>query len=206
MLKLDPQDRRLDRIEPAVESDFGVMVVAGVAVDSQAAQLLAEVRVIGGQHAAVTRTTEVFGRKETETADRPEHSRSATAIFGPDRLAGIFDDRNTVAHGDPPQPFHVGTKAEKMHRHDRFCTGSDRRLDRFGIDVERLGIDIHKDRFRTEPADRTGGREKRERAGDDFVTGTDSKRHQGQDQCIGPGRSRSLSVNRNTSRPGFRVG
>ena len=55
------------------------------------------------------------------------------------------------------------------------------------IEVEVDGVDVGEHRLCADAVDGAGGREERERRGDDFVAGADVEGHQGEDQCIGAG-------------------
>src|SRR5207253_9329785 len=65
--ELDPEDRRLDLVEAAVEADLVVQVAAPAAVRAQHAQPLADRGVGRRHHAAVAGAAQVLGRVEAET-------------------------------------------------------------------------------------------------------------------------------------------
>src|SRR5262249_50631063 len=68
-------------------------------------------------------------------------------------------------------------------------TGGYFRFDLLWIDVERLRLDVGKDRYRTQPGDDARSREEGIRRCDDFITGFHSDRHECDEQRIGPRRN-----------------
>ena len=87
LAELHPQHGRLEGIEPAVETDFDMLISARIPMHSQTTQPGVEARVIGRQHPAITRSAEVFGREETEAGNRTEDSGAAIVVLGPDGLS-----------------------------------------------------------------------------------------------------------------------
>src|SRR5438552_17189629 len=86
--QLDAQDRGLDLVEAAVETDRLVAVLRGRAVDAQAAKLLGARRIVGGDRAAVARGAEVLRRKEREATKVAECAGGTAAQRRADRLRG----------------------------------------------------------------------------------------------------------------------
>ena len=84
--------------------------------------------VVGRQHAAVAVAAEVLGRIEAEAADVAERAGAATAILRADRLAGVFDHRQSRASAPcASSGVHVGALAVQMDGNDRLGLRRDER-------------------------------------------------------------------------------
>src|SRR4030095_601793 len=95
--KLDAQNSGLNCVEPEVApQDLGVVPLLK-AVIPQHPQPLREFRIIGGNHPAITGSSEVLGGIEAETARISESSGTLSANFGANGLRGIFDYRQLVS-------------------------------------------------------------------------------------------------------------
>ena len=187
MRQLDVEHGGLDRIEAAVQADDLVIVARLHAVRAQQFQLGGQIVAIGRQQSAVSHAAEIFGGIETEAADVAQRAGVAAGVFGADRLAGIFDDRQIVLGGDAADFVHRGALAEQMHRQDGFGALPDERFDFVGIEIERARLDIDEDRLGAQARDGAGGGEERVAGADDFVAAADFQGHQRQKQGIAAG-------------------
>src|SRR5215213_95837 len=124
--KLHIQYGRLQLIEPAVDSDFLVLVFVRSAVRAQSPQTRVNVVVIGGKNPTITRATEVLGRIKTETSDHAHRARAASFVSRANRLSRILDHRNPMTPPELKQRIHRRTLAVNMHRHDDFGSRRDR--------------------------------------------------------------------------------
>jgi hypothetical protein len=166
-----------------------MIVLTGFAVHAQPPDAGREGCIVGGQKAAVAGASQVFGWEETEAADRSQDTGAPFLIFGADRLAGVFDDRNAGRRGEPLDRFHFGALAEQVNGHNGLGPRRNRGGHRLRIEIEARRLDITKDGRRPQPVNRTGRGEEAIRAGDDFVARSDVECHQGQQQRIGPRRT-----------------
>ena len=89
--------------------------------------------------------------------------------------------------GQTAQRAHIGHLPVEVNRDDRAGTGSDLRLNVFGIHVERDRVDIGEDGGRAQAGHATGGRKKGERGDDHFVARPDFCRHQREEKRIASG-------------------
>src|SRR3989338_1998952 len=101
-------------------------------------------------------------------------SRAKRAYFFPlkfcaMRLAGVFNDEQIMSLGYFYNLVHLTTLPEEMHREDSLSFGSDGSLNKMGINVKCLFIDINKHRISTTHTDGIGSGNKGERCGDDLI-------------------------------------
>ena len=106
--QLDPQDRRLDRVEPAVDADQLVVVPRLHAVDAEQLERFGDVVAGRRQEAAVADPAEVLGGIEAEATQVAETSRGPPLVGSADGLGGILN------HNEP---------ARACHRHNRLHVG-----------------------------------------------------------------------------------
>ena len=105
----------------------------------------------------------LLGKNEKQP-DRAHRSGRLSLVGRADRLRGIFDDRHAAPRRAVVEDrVHVGALPVEMDGDDRARARRDRRVDRGGIDVVGLGIDVDEPRRRARRDDRAGGREERER-------------------------------------------
>ena len=149
----------------------------GPALVAQAENVLEDVIVVGRDDATLARGHLLVGI-EREDRRRPVGADLATLTDRAECLGPILDDREPVALGDRGDRLDVAGLAEDVHRDDRLGAWRDRRLERRRIDVERDRIDIGKGDVSAGVQRAVGRRDKRERRGDDLVTGTDPGAHQ----------------------------
>ena len=187
VLQLDTQHRRLQGIEPAVESDVVVMVIRAASMHPQREKQFAEVPVIRHDQPAVTHASEVFGREKAEAPRIPEGSGFPTVPAGADGLAGVFNDLEAASIGHLHDGLHVGALPEKMDGNDGLCARRDLPLKLFRIHRKGIGKDVHEHRHRVQTRDAACRGKEGKRHGNDFIAGIHTRRHQGQQQGVASG-------------------
>ena len=105
-------------------------------------------------------------------------------IFRADRLGGVFHQRDAARPGDLGQGHGVDGLAEQVYGDDGLRGRSDQRRHVLRIDIERLRIDVGKNRPGAKPRDRAGRGEERETRQDHLVAGGNVQGHQGQQQGV----------------------
>ena len=141
----------------ALAKDFGPLVNLGVARDHRAAasrgQQLAAAK---AQHADVT----------PRTSRAPAHYRA-------DRLARVFDNRQTVLSSQLHDARHVGQPAVQVRDDDGPRVLADRRGQLVKIEQPAVGLDVHQHRRRAGGFDRAEVAGKVVAGQDHFVAGAD---------------------------------
>ena len=145
---------------------------------------LCERVVIREARTAVAVPAERFRRKEARAADRPERPGCAPAVRRTEALRGILDDRHAASRRDLGNRVIVSALTEQIHGHDRLRLVRERRLDQRRIDIERARIDVDEYGRRAGERDHPGRRNERERRRHHLVAGTDTERHQRDEQRI----------------------
>ena len=169
--KLRPEDRRLDLVEPRVPALPLGVVAAVPAVLAQLPEAPGDLRVVGGDGAAVAVGTEVLrgierkGSRSAEAAGRPALEARAVA------LSAVFDDERSLARRERAEPVEIGDAAVEM---DRQQEPGLRRRDAGGercVERERFRVGVGEDRFRAGHA--SAGQRRRAGVGreDDVVSG-----------------------------------
>ena len=102
-----------------------------------------EAVVVRGDEAALARG-HVLGAVQAERGVA-EAARTPAAVERAVRLAGILDDRETVAIRDRLDRVHVGDHAEQAHRADRSGSRSDGGFDSAGVHEVRVRLDVDED-------------------------------------------------------------
>ena len=184
MAKLDPQDCRLKRIEPAVHPQDLVIIADAGTVRRNHAHPVGESGIVGDDHPSVAEASETLAREEADTPCSAETAELSSFVRCPHRLGSILDHRDAMFFPDSKDRIHVRRLSVEMNGDDRLCPGCDRRLDPGGIDVEGGGIDIDIDRLCPQDADRLRGRHKRERRRNHLISRTDAECHHGDLQGI----------------------
>src|SRR5947209_5565716 len=123
--QLDLQDCRLESIEPAVEPDLGVAVVAGSTVVTQSFDPLGDRGTVGSDRSAVAIGPEVLRRIKRETCDIAERPGSDPLIFCSVRLGRVFYYIEPAPPCDVLDWTHVSRLAEEVDCDDRSCTTRD---------------------------------------------------------------------------------
>ena len=93
-------------------------------------------------------------------------------------MRGIFDQHEMVKVRNPLERIHVGRLPGEVHRNDGARAGRDRGLDRAGIEVEGIEVDVREHRNRIRFHHRGRGGQKRVRRHDDLVFGLNAGREQ----------------------------
>ena len=183
--QLDVQHRRLHGIETAVVAEGRVQIAARHAMHRQLPHRLGHGGIAAGHGATVAGGAEVLGGEEAEAARIAPAAHRLPGPLGTGGLGAILDHPQAVAAGDGADPLHVHRAAEQMHRHQGTGGGCDRRLDLIQIDQIGVRVHVHEHGRGAHGADRLGGGEEAEGAGDHLVAGADAQGPQRQDQGIG---------------------
>src|SRR5581483_11649045 len=125
---------------------------------------------------AVAVSTQIFRGIKTQTTDFPERADTLSVIGRTDRLGRIFDDVQIVSAGEFENRLHVSRLPVKMDRDDGTRAFGDERLELCGIEREGGGINVGKNRRRTEQAHDISGSDVSERGNDDLIAATNAAR------------------------------
>src|SRR6267378_701242 len=150
MAQFHPEDRSLKGIEAAVQAQDFVLVLGAAAVKPQQLETICQLRVVRAHHAAVTGTTKVFGRKETETSEVADVAGEPAVIVSADCLRCVFNHGETVGLRNRGDLVHKGGPAEQVDRDDRLRAKSDRWFNLAWVQVVGVGIDVDKNRSCTQ--------------------------------------------------------
>lgn len=206
ILKLDTKQGCLECIQAGIVPGHLVVVFFAGSVDAEHGCLLGEAVVVGGDHAPVAVSSQVFGRKKRKGSRHADSTGvppvqgpaplrmarilatgAGSVIGGTERLRAVLDNQEVVPVCDLHDPRHGSRLSKQMDRHDGFGPWGNCRLDAVGIDVKVAGFDIHKDRGSAAHFDRFGGSEKGEGRGDDLVALPHPGGTQGDEQGVGAG-------------------
>ena len=154
VLQLYPQHCGLDGIKPEVATEDLVVVFRAVAVVAKQPGPVGQLQVIGGDHAAVAKSSQVLRWEEAETAHVADGPRSLASILGPNGLRGVFNDHQLVVDRNNGPGF--------------VCDGS---FDTGGVYVVGPGVNVNEDRPGSQPGYRSGCGEKGIGRGDHFIAG-----------------------------------
>src|SRR5580692_6113256 len=125
MAELYMQKSCLHRIQTAIVAFDVVVVFLGLAVIPQHADLCRNGWIVSRGSPRFPACTEILPWVEAECCGPADGSSLDPAvqllrkIFGPMRLAGIFDDGKPKLVGEPQNRIHVGHLAVQMNRYDR---------------------------------------------------------------------------------------
>ena len=166
ILQLHPQQRGLHFVESRVASLEQVAILYVGAVVAQRRDPLRQRAVVGHHRAAVAQRAKILGGEKTEGRRVAERTRLAADAHRTMRLCRVFDQQQFVPRRQRRQRRHVRQLAIQVHRHDRACARSDRRLDAGRIQVETCGVGFHRHRHQPVLANR-------QKAGDEGIAGQD---------------------------------
>jgi hypothetical protein len=107
--------------------------------------------------------------------------------LGSERLGAVFQNEQPVSVRDLSEAAHVRRVPEQMDGKDPARSRGDALLDEGRVQVECLGVDVDEDGSGPHAVDRLGGRDERERGGDDLVPGLDAERLKPQYESVGAG-------------------
>src|SRR6202020_2485477 len=80
--ELDPQQRRLQAVQPLVVADHGVLALAALAEVAQLSDASRQLRVAGADRAPVPQRAEVLARVERERSRVAERARAPALVCG----------------------------------------------------------------------------------------------------------------------------
>jgi hypothetical protein len=184
--QLDPENRRLNLIQTAVDPlDLG-QAASIETVKTKASHARGQLRIVGDAEAPVAKRAEVLGRIEGEAPDRAERAHVTPGDARAMGLGAVLDDRQPVASGDRLNRLDVGGTAVQVHRQDRSRARAETGFDLGGVDQHGAMVDIDQSRSGAHFPDRADGC--RGRVGDrnHFVARTDVQRAERNHNRIGP--------------------
>src|SRR5215472_7008415 len=94
--QLDLQNCGLKSIQAAVDAEHLVLILNWSSMNAQRFEPDRQVGAICRDEPAISGSPQVFGRKEAETASRPQRARGLAAIRGSQGLGGILDHSRTA--------------------------------------------------------------------------------------------------------------
>ena len=120
------------------------------------------------EYAAAFRRIQHLGGMETGAGHVAAFHDAAAFVPDSHRVGGVVDDGDAVPFGNGIDGLYLAGVSEDMYRHDGHGVAGDLLLDLFRVDVERLRIDVDKDRCAVLPHDGAYGRDEGEGRRDDF--------------------------------------
>ena len=129
--------------------------------------------VVGDDHSALAGRDLLVGI-EAENSGAAEGADGAAGELAAETLAGVFDEDQFVFLGDLLDLDHPDGISKCFDGDDRLGPGRNRGGGFVGIQIERLRINISKDRRRADVQNAIGGCDETERRGDDFIPGLDA--------------------------------
>src|ERR1700733_3382595 len=175
--ELDQQNRRLQGVQPAVPTNFIMVVTVAHSMHTQEADAFCDGLYPGGDHAGLAGGTEVLGGVKAESRSVPQGTRPAPIPGGPERLRRVFDQEQVMVLFQQLEAVPVGGLAIEVNGQDRSNAGCGPQacFGRRGIQVEGLRIDTRKQRLGSGAQNGADGREKAECCGDNRVAGADAR-------------------------------
>ena len=172
--QLHAQDRRLQLVQARVVADPLVADLVVGAVEAERAGRLCDLRVRGGDDAAVAERPEVLGGEEGEGGRGSERAGAPVGAAGAGRLGGVLEHRD-------PECLDLGDRGdvpEQVHGDDGLRAGAEHGLHRLGRDAVRVGVDVAEHRRRAGRGDRLRGGVEGEGGDDHLVAGPHAHRPQ----------------------------
>jgi hypothetical protein len=170
--QLRPEDGRLQRVEAAVDPDH-VVDPLDPAVGPEPSDASGPLLRGAQHHAAVTPSAEVLRRVKRQASEVAEGPCRLSAPRGVDGLGDVLDDRPSALARLRDDGLDARHAAEQVDREHGARARRGDALDALGVEVEPVRLEVDEARDGTGPRDRPGGREIRERRGDDLVPGAD---------------------------------
>jgi hypothetical protein len=170
----------------------GGQTLGGLGVDA----VVAKARGPRGEAAVVRRDQAPFTRgdvlhgMEAEGGEIGLAAHGMPGHLGTQRMGGVLDDGEAARAAQRGEGLHVAGMAGEVHAHHGAGARPDARGHGLGIDVERVGPHVGKDRDATLIEDRVGGGRERQGRDDDLVARPDSRGEDGGVQGGGAGRHR----------------
>ena len=184
MRQLDAQDGGLQRVEPAVVALHLVDVLHPRAVVAQHAEAVGQLRVVGGDGAAVAQGAQVLAGIEAPGHGIAVRAQALALVARAVRLRAVFQHAQAVLAGNGQNCVHIGGLTVEMHRQDDFGARGDGGLDARRVDVVGALVRLHRHRRRAALADGQPGGDVGVAGHDDFVARPDVHGAQGQVQRI----------------------
>ena len=149
MREFDAQQRGLQLVEPRIEAFEFVVVLGARAVVAPGPELVGQLRVVGGDGAAVAQRAQVFAGVKTEARRVAQIAGTSAFVARPVRLRGVFDDFEVMLARDGVNGVHVGRLPIQMYGDDGAGARRDGRRKARWIQVVSGGQRLHRHRFGT---------------------------------------------------------
>ena len=111
VLELDGEDGALETVHAGVPADLVVVVAAAHSVLAQHAGALGDFIGVGGDHASIACSAEIFGGIKTEGGGIAERTRMHALPFCAPGLRGIFDELEVALFCDTGKGGEIGALA-----------------------------------------------------------------------------------------------
>ena len=181
----------LQRIQTTVQSNFVVKIGLRRSVNPEAFQTMSGIRVVGGDHPAVTIPAKIFSREERKAADiSPRSGSMNNPIHYPmcgKSLSAVFNRCNALFLQLRQHFFQTAHLPEKMHGKNGFCFMRDLLQYLIGTKVVSILLYIDKHRSSSHARNTTGRSKETEGCRYYFVPFAHAKSHQRQQQGIRTG-------------------
>src|SRR5271166_4177807 len=118
-VELDPEDRRLDRIETRVDANPGTNIAITPAILANFTQRAGERGVAGYGHTAIPERSQILCRVEAEAGNVANRARRPPAPLRAMALRAILDQTQAVPAGDLGKSGQIGRLTIEMHRQHR---------------------------------------------------------------------------------------
>ncbi len=122
--QLDPQNRRLQFVKPAIASFHLADVSADPTVLSQQTQAFDHLNLFGDNHSSISHRPEVLGRVEAESCCVTPTAHRLASIVCTVRLGAILNHGQTVAPRNCQNRLYVSRMTVQVHGQN--CAGTDR--------------------------------------------------------------------------------
>jgi len=143
-------------------------------VDAERLAVLKHFVVVGQDETAVARRAKVLGHVEADSRGDAIVAGVLAVVVAGDGLSGVLDDEEVVLLGKGGERIDVDELPEEVDREDRLGLRSERFGQLIGVNVERIGEDIHEHGHCAELHDNFDARHECEGGGDDFVAWADA--------------------------------
>lgn len=132
----------LDVVTPRAFGGIALPGIAADAMEAEDAHTIGEVRIFGGDHAALA-GSEGFCGVKGEASDVADSADGFAVVARGKRMSGVFDDSEIVATGDLQNGVQFECVAGIVNGEDGFGARGDRSFDESGVHVEgvRRGVE-----------------------------------------------------------------
>ena len=184
--QLDPQDRPLQPVHPAVSPhDIMLVFLPGPAMVADLAHPRRHVGTGGDHGARIATRPQILAGVEAEAAGQGRSARRLPSRARPLRLGRVFDYGDPVPRGNRHHRRHIDAAAVEMDRDDGPGARRDRRFQQRHIHEQGLRIDVDEAGQGAAADDRLGGRRERVRDRDHLIACANPDGAESQFQRVG---------------------